>query len=114
VLPSVCEAMPMCVLEAMAAGKSVIASRVGMVPKMVVPAHTGVLVEPGDIDGLSAAIIELLKNPEHAHQLGENGCVRATEHFSSSSMAMRYMQLYQEVLGVRAGSNRKAIAWGVN
>lgn len=101
VLPSLDEAMPMCVLEAMAAGKPVVATRVGAVPKLVDPNRTGVLVEPGDVDGLSAAILEVLDNPEWARHLGENGRARVTEHFSAGSMARRYVELYREVADVR-------------
>lgn len=114
VLPSLLEAMPMCVLEAMAACKPVIATRVGAVPKLVVPEYTGMLVEPGDIDGLSAAIVQLLGDPERAHRLGENGRARVSEHFSADSMAMRYLELYREVLQIREGPRKPEMAWGVN
>jgi glycosyltransferase involved in cell wall biosynthesis len=109
VLPSLCEAMPMCVLEAMAAGKPVIATRVGAVPKLVDQDQTGVLVEPGDVDGLSAAIIQILDDPGWAHRLGENGRARATEHFSADSMARRYVELYREVVDIREGSAKNVL-----
>jgi glycosyltransferase involved in cell wall biosynthesis len=114
VLPSLCEAMPMSVLEAMAAGKPVIASRVGAVPKLVVPKQTGVLIEPGDIDGLSAAIIQLLNDPKQAHRLGENGYARAAEHFSADAMATRYLELYREVVADRENARKSVMAWGAN
>jgi len=110
VLPSLCEAMPMCVLEAMAAGKPVIATRVGAVPKLVIPEHTGVLIQPGDIDNLSAAIIQMLEDPEQARRLGENGYNRAAEHFSADSMAMRYLELYREVAEIRERAGKRAMA----
>jgi glycosyltransferase involved in cell wall biosynthesis len=97
VLPSLCEAMPMCVLEAMAAGKPVIATRVGAVPQLIDQDQTGLLIEPGDVAGLSAAVLKLLKDPERARQLGEKGRVRTIEQFSADSMARRYLQLYSEV-----------------
>jgi glycosyltransferase involved in cell wall biosynthesis len=114
VLPSSCEAMPMCVLEAMAAGKPVIATPVGAVPKLVVHDQTGVLVECGDIDGLAAAIVQILNNPERARRLGENGRARATEYFSAESMGRRYLELYQEVADIRDGAKKREMAWGVN
>jgi glycosyltransferase involved in cell wall biosynthesis len=114
VLPSLCEAMPMCVLEAMAAGKPVIAARVGAVPQLVVPDHTGLLVDAGDVDGLCAAILRLLSNPERAHQLGKNGRARAAEHFSAESVAMRYLELYREVIQMREAASKREMTWGVN
>jgi glycosyltransferase involved in cell wall biosynthesis len=109
VLPSLCEGMPMCVLEAMAAGKPVIATRVGAVPRLVDQGQTGVLVEPGDVDGLSAAIIQILDDPEWAHRMGENGRTRATEHFSADSMARRYIELYREVADIREASAKNVL-----
>ena len=52
VLPSLIESMPMCLLEAMAAGKPVIATRVGAVPKLIIPEQTGLLLDPSDVNGL--------------------------------------------------------------
>lgn len=114
VLPSLCEAMPMCVLEAMAAGKPVIATRVGAVPNLVVPDDTGLLVDPGDIDGLAVALVQILNDPERAHRLGENGRTRAIEHFSADTMAMRYLELYRLVSDIREASRKREMAWGVD
>jgi len=105
VLPSLCEAMPMCVLEAMAAGKPVIATRVGAVPKLIEDDKTGMLIEPGDVAGLSAAILKLLEAPERAQRLGKNGQARATEQFSADAMAREYAHLYAEV--TKNGDGRK-------
>lgn len=105
VLPSFCEAMPMCVLEAMAAGKPVIATRVGAVPKLIEDDETGILIEPGDVAGLSAAILNLLEDPQRAHRLGKSGQTRATEQFSDHAMACEYVHLYSEV--TNSGEGRK-------
>jgi glycosyltransferase involved in cell wall biosynthesis len=107
VLPSLCEAMPMCILEAMAAGKPVIATRVGAVPQLIDQDQTGVLIEPGDVMGLSVAVLKLLENPERARQLGENGRARTIEQFSADSMARRYLQLYSEVANTCEGSKKR-------
>jgi len=97
VLPSLCEAMPMCVLEAMAAGKPVIATRVGAVPQLIDQDETGVLIEPGDVAGLSSAVLQLLDDPERARCLGAKGQARTIEQFSADSMARQYLQLYSEI-----------------
>ena len=98
VLPSLCEAMPMSVLEAMAAGRPVVATRVGSVTKLVVEGETGLLVEAGDVDGLAAAIVKMLRDPGQAGRMGLNARVRAESHFSARAMAMGYLDLYREVL----------------
>ncbi len=89
-LPSLCEAMPMCVLEAMAASKPVVATNVGAVPKVVDPGQTGLLVDPGDVDGLSDAIVRILRDRELACQMGKNGSIRASQSFSADAMARQY------------------------
>jgi glycosyltransferase involved in cell wall biosynthesis len=101
VLPSLCEAMPMCILEAMAAGTPVVATRVGSIPKVVEPDRTGLLVEPGDVDGLAAAITRVLENREWARQMGIHGKTRASERFSSYAMAGQYLDLYQQALQMK-------------
>ncbi len=101
VLPSFEEAMPMCVIEGMAAGKPVIATAVGAIPELVLPGTTGLLVTPGDAAGLAAAILQMLANPEKARQLGENGALHVQRHFSADAMAQKYIDLYQEALDTR-------------
>ena len=98
VLPSLCEAMPMCVLEAMAAGRPIVATRVGSVAKLILPGETGLLVEARDVGGLAAAIIQMLSNPKQASRMGFNARVHAERHFSARAMATGYLDLYQEVL----------------
>jgi glycosyltransferase involved in cell wall biosynthesis len=69
-LPSHAEALPMCVLEAMAAGVPVVASRVGGIPTAVAPGVTGELVEIRDIPALSRAIAGLLSDHERRLAMG--------------------------------------------
>jgi glycosyltransferase involved in cell wall biosynthesis len=101
VLPSLVESMPMCLLEAMAAGRPVIATRVGAVPELVVPEQTGLLLDPGDVDGLARAIAGLLANPQLAYRLGENGRAYVAQHFSAQAMAGNYIEQYESVLASR-------------
>lgn len=110
VLPSLIESMPMCLLEAMAAGKPVIATRVGAVPRLIIPEHTGLLVDPADVNGLATAIVRLLADPELARRLGENGRSNAAQHFSARAMAENYISVYEQVVASCKGTDKQA-AW---
>jgi glycosyltransferase involved in cell wall biosynthesis len=113
VLPSLVESMPMCLLEAMAAGKPVIATRVGAVPKLITSEQNGLLLEPGKVDELVAAILRLLGDAELASTLGKNGRVRVAQHFSAEAMARVYIRQYEQVLASRCDGSHKQAAVGV-
>ena len=70
VLPSHREGMPLCVLEAMAHGRPVVASAVGGIPEVVEDGVTGLLVPPGDVAALRAALERLLADPILRRRLG--------------------------------------------
>jgi glycosyltransferase involved in cell wall biosynthesis len=106
VLPSLVEALPMCLLEAMAAGKPVVATRVGMVPRVVLPERTGLLVEPGDAVGLAGSIERLLRDRELAACLGIAGQKKVSEQFSDDAMAKQYVELYSQVLSEGGRADR--------
>jgi glycosyltransferase involved in cell wall biosynthesis len=101
VLPSLIESMPMCLLEAMAAGKPVISTRAGAIPKLIISEQTGLLVDPADVNGLSAAISRLLADPEFAGRLGESGRSHVSQKFSAQAMARSYLAQYEQVLARR-------------
>jgi glycosyltransferase involved in cell wall biosynthesis len=84
-------------LEAMAHGLPVVATRAGGIPDKV-DATSGRLVEPGDIDGLSNAIAELLASPAKRKQLGKRGRERALQQFGWPALATRTLRLYEELL----------------
>ncbi len=96
VLPSWIEGMPVTILEAMAAGKPVVATPVGGVPEVVVEGETGLLVPPRDPDRLAEAITFLIKNPEIARRMGEAGRERVRQHFSEQRMIDQVMTMYEE------------------
>jgi alpha-maltose-1-phosphate synthase len=113
VCPSVYEPFGIVNLEAMACGVSVVASRVGGIPEIVVPKETGTLV-PFESDGspfgtpkyretyardLASAINELIENPGLAKQYGENGRKRVIDVFSWSAIADKTAKLYAHLLG---------------
>jgi glycosyltransferase involved in cell wall biosynthesis len=98
VLPSFKEAASNVIREAMAAGKPVIASRVGGVPECVVDGETGFLVAPGDNEAISRSILRLLENPSLRDQFGKAGRHRVETHFSIGQMICQYENLYQDLL----------------
>ncbi|MFX0134659.1 MAG: glycosyltransferase, partial [Candidatus Hodarchaeota archaeon] len=98
VLPSLTEGLPMALLEAMAAKKPVIATKVGSIPKLIVPDETGLLVEPGNASSLEKSIIELLNAKKKADKLAENGYQRIVNKFSSKVMANKYIDIYEMLL----------------
>ena len=102
VLSSVDEGMPLALIEAMAIGKPVVATRVAAVPRLVLEGVTGRLIEPRDPAAISATICELLGDPATCERLGEAARARMEARFSSELMAERYHRLYRNVLKRRA------------
>src|SRR6202035_3455889 len=99
VLPSLDECMPMCVLEAMASSKPVIATRVGAVPDVIEDSVSGILVEPKDAHGLGEAIRALIGSPMLRARMAAAGLERVKARFSSNQVAEQYLNLYDQVLG---------------
>jgi len=77
-------------LEAAAAGKPVVATRVGGIPDAVEDGKSGVLVEPGDYEGLSELIISLLRDPELSLSMGSYAYCRANKEYSWCEIVTRY------------------------
>jgi len=85
------------VLEAMAAGVPVVATRVGSLPEVILPESTGLLIEPGDSGGLSQALARLLADPELRARLARNARELVEERFSAARMAEEYIRVYGEL-----------------
>lgn len=102
VLPSLNEGLPMTILEAMAASKPVIATRVGAIPKVIQDGETGLLVDPGDTDGLRNALARLLTDSDLCGRLGAAGHDWVSHNYTSEAMALKYRQMYDDVLGTPA------------
>jgi glycosyltransferase involved in cell wall biosynthesis len=108
-LPSLWEGFGLVLLEAMAAGKPIVASRVGPIPEVVVHGETGLLVEPGRSEPLAAALIELLGSPALAARFGVAGRRRAREHFSLDRMVTESEALYDRLLAPADGRAKVAL-----
>jgi len=99
ILPTFEDNCPMVVLEAMAAGLPVAASRVGGVPDLVDHDVTGLLFNPENMENIRECIEFLISNPDFRNTAGQAGKKKALEKFHPSRIAQRHVEIYQEVLG---------------
>jgi glycosyltransferase involved in cell wall biosynthesis len=102
VLPSRWEGLPYSILEAMAAGLPVVASRVGGVPELVVDGVTGFLVESENVGHMAAALDRLHSSGSAARELGRAGHQRVRQMFSNDGMLTDYDNLFRALLSVRS------------
>jgi glycosyltransferase involved in cell wall biosynthesis len=100
VLPSSSEGLSIALLEAMASGKPVVATRVGGNPELIDHGRTGFLAQPEDARDLAANLLKLLSDPGTMHQFGRQAAERVRQHFSMEQMADRYRDLYVRSLNV--------------
>lgn len=98
ILSSWSEGLPQSILQAMASGVPVVATRVGGVPEVVQNEKTGILVEPGDYEGLAEGIIRILKNPELATVLVKNARELVQRDYSVEHMLDKIENLYKKLL----------------
>jgi len=99
VLPSLYEGLGVAALEAMAAGKAVVASRVGGLAELVKDSETGFLVSPGDAQELAAAMAKLIGDKNLRAAFGEKGAARVREQFTIEQMAKKTEDCYYAILG---------------
>lgn len=99
VLPSIWEGMSNALLEAMAAGKPVVATSVGGNPELITHEKTGLLVPPADAEALAAAILRLVRDPALARSMAEAARQRVASEFTLERMVRRLEQLYDDSLG---------------
>ncbi len=98
VLPSKMEGVSLTLLEAMAAGLPVVATRVGGNPEVVIEGQTGLLVEASQPAALAAALTALLEHPDSSAAMGARGRARALEHFGIDRLVDAHVHLYERVL----------------
>jgi len=92
------EAFGLVLAEAMLAGKPIVASNVGGIPDIVDDGLTGLLVEWGDIEALSSALISLLAAPEWRTELGNRGRLKAQSKFTAKRYVEEVEFLYDHLL----------------
>lgn len=98
VLPSLGEGISNTILEAMASGRPVVATRVGGNPELVVEHETGLLVPPADAEALASALESYIRDASLARQHGAAGRRRAEQHFSLQAMVEGYLGIYDQVM----------------
>lgn len=97
VLPSHAEALPMSLLEAMAHGLAVVASRVGAIPSVIEAEHSGLLITARDVEELAAALDRLVADRDLRMRLGREARRVAHERYSADRAAGELMDLYRKV-----------------
>lgn len=95
VLPSLNEGFGLSIVEAQAAGKPVIATKVGGIPEVVKDGETGILVSPKDSDALADSIIALINDESKMKSIAERAKQRVRENFTKESMIRRLKELYE-------------------
>jgi glycosyltransferase involved in cell wall biosynthesis len=104
VLPSLSETSPLVIIEAMASGIPIVASRIGGVGALVEDWQTGFLVKPGDAGQLAMAMRFVAGDEQLRHRMGENGRSRFLDHFPWDIVANQYVDLYRREADGRGSS----------
>lgn len=96
VLPSLLEGFGIVLLEAMAAAKPCVATRVGGIPEVIADKETGILVSPGDPSALCDAIIKLLSDNNQRVKLGQNARKRVENTFTWDTIIKQVIDVYDQ------------------
>jgi len=99
VLPSLSEGLSMALLEAMAAGKPVVATRVGGNSELVLDGDTGFLVDAESPESISDRVVAILRDRQQAARMGDRGRRRVRDKFSFRAMVDHYQSYYAQAMG---------------
>lgn len=100
-MPSLWEGLPLAVIEAMLAGRAIVASRTSGIPEAIEDGVHGLLIPPGDVDALADALARLLSNPALRADLGKRARERAEREFTIDAMTDAYERLYRSACAKR-------------
>jgi len=98
VMPSLYEGGPTVVLEAMAAGRAIVATRVGMVPEVIDDGASGIIIEPGDSKPLTEAVAKLLSDDQLRNDVGERAREAAQSALSVDAMVEGYLTTFAQAV----------------
>jgi glycosyltransferase involved in cell wall biosynthesis len=93
-LPSYGEGVPVSLIEAMSYGLPSVVTNVGGIPETVKEGVEALIISPGDISALSAALVRLLKAPDLRIRLGQAARLRSQKCYSSQAFFMALRELY--------------------
>jgi glycosyltransferase involved in cell wall biosynthesis len=94
------------ILEAMACGRPVVATRIAGNPELIDDGQTGILVPPRDPAALTAALDQLLADPSRSRVMGQRGRARVEAQFEARAIARRHIDLWRAVAAARHRSSR--------
>lgn len=95
VLPAFAEGLPIAMLEGMAGGNAVVSTTVGSIPE-VIDEESGILIEPGDPDGLADALETLVSSPEETERMARRNRTLVEERYSWDHVADRLERIYAD------------------
>lgn len=102
VMPSFAEGLPMVIMEAMAAGRPVVATYVAGIPELVLPGHTGWLVPAGDVQALADAVIEMAATPaSRLAEMGKTGRARVRAMHDADTEAAKLAEHFAAAIATR-------------
>jgi glycosyltransferase involved in cell wall biosynthesis len=107
VLTSASEGTPVTIIEALAAGRPVVATRVGGVPDVVDEGETGFLVRPGDTHALAERLEILARDPERRAAMGQAGQERTLTRYTVERLVEDMDELYRELLATTSATSAR-------
>ncbi len=101
IVPSLSDTTNLALIEALALGKAVVATRTGGIPEVIEDKKTGLLVPPKNAQALADAILFLLENPEVGKKYAQDGKKTLADKFSAEKMCDEHLKLYNELINLK-------------